>query len=234
MGDIFEGKCPNCYGTKLIEHLDELSCINCGHRIEGHLSQHLVEEVTNFTAFKPVASQSQSYSQLGNQPKNEQYGAEDGARNDSNRLDKLCSRKRQLQPKLEKSDVNYGNYIEGMQFILKKQTESLIGNCGVTRHVEGTVFQLWYKYVKLCITENMDFENIFLHSRFRKRETRMKNVWKIWEQELQQKPQDELVAFSEDDSFERMNIDNHDESDSDSSNMNLDFNDQNTILHDLR
>lgn len=228
MEDIVEGKCPNCYGTKLIEHLDELSCVNCGHRIEGHLSQlNPIEDGNNYDFRKQAASQSQSYLQVGNQQlKSEQYGFENGASNDGNMHNKLFSRKRQRQPKLEKSDVNYANYIEGMQLILKKQTESLIANCGVTKHVEGTVFQLWYSYVKLCITEHMDFENIFLFSRFRKRETRMKNVWKTWKEELQQRKQDEPVSFSDDDSFEMMNISNHNESDSDSSNMNLDFNDQ--------
>ena len=227
MGDIVDGTCPNCYGTKLIVHLDELSCVNCGHRIEGHLSQlNLVEENDNFSGFKQSASQSQSYSQLQNhqQVKNERYDAEDGASNE-NRLNKLFSRKRQRQQRLEKSDVNYVNYLEAMQFILGKQTDSLISKCGVTKNIKDTVFQLWFKYVKLCIAENMDFENIFLYNRYRKRETRLKNVWQKWKEELQQQHQDRPIFDDNDDDYE-MDISGDDENDSDSSIVSDDSNDR--------
>ena len=51
MGEYITGTCPNCYGTKLVENLDELSCATCGHRIEGHLSLNVVEGNDIFSGF---------------------------------------------------------------------------------------------------------------------------------------------------------------------------------------
>ena len=47
--DDYGKKCPICYGTKFVENLDELSCVTCGHILEGHLSQ--VNFVENDGAF---------------------------------------------------------------------------------------------------------------------------------------------------------------------------------------
>ena len=107
MGDFVKGTCPNCYGTKLIENLDELSCVKCGYRIEGHLSQlNMIENTDNFSGFKQV-SQSQSYS-LQLQQQDEQHkkvGRQIDGSDNRNRLESLFSRKRPRQQRLEKSDV---------------------------------------------------------------------------------------------------------------------------------
>ena len=58
----------------------------------------------------------------------------------------------------------------------------------MTKNIRNTVFEIFFKYTETCITENVDFENVFLQSRFLYRQTKRKNLLREWKQ-LKQKEQ---------------------------------------------
>eukprot|EP00942_MAST-04A_sp_MAST-4A-sp1_P009329 g9329.t1 len=147
--------CPNCYGTKLVEYLDELSCTTCGHRIEGHLSLNVVEGNDIFYGFRQ-ASQSQSQLRRRKEFLQSQEGidTDGGIMNNNNKVKEFLSKKRRRKEELKKTDVHYFNYLEAMQFILRQQIEALISKCGVTKNIRNTVFEIFFKYTETCITEN--------------------------------------------------------------------------------
>ena len=103
-----------------------------------------------------------------------------------------------------------------MQFILRQQIEALISKCGVTKNIRNTVFEIFFKYTETCITENVDFENVFLQSRFLYRQTKRKNLLREWKQ-LKQKEQLED------------NNNNNNNNNSSSNNNNNNNNNNNTI-----
>ena len=158
MGEYITGTCPNCYGTKLVENLDELSCTTCGHRIEGHLSLNVVEGNDIFSGFRQ-ASQSQSQLRRRKEFLQSQEGidTDGGIMNNNNKVKEFLSKKRRRKEELKKTDVHYFNYLEAMQFILRQQIEALISKCGVTKNIRNTVFEIFFKYTETCITENVDF-----------------------------------------------------------------------------
>ena len=108
--------------------------------------------------------------------------------NNNNKVKEFLSKKRRRKEELKKTDVHYFNYLEAMQFILRQQIEALISKCGVTKNIRNTVFEIFFKYTETCITENVDFENVFLQSRFLYRQTKRKNLLREWKQ-LKQKEQ---------------------------------------------
>ena len=114
MGDYITGTCPNCYGTKLVENLDELSCATCGHRIEDHLSLNVVENDI-FSGFRQ-ASQSQSQLRRRKEFLQSQEGidADGGIMNNNNKVKEFLSKKRRRKEELKKTDVHYFNYLEAM------------------------------------------------------------------------------------------------------------------------
>ena len=174
MDDHTGKKCPICHGTKFVENLDELSCVTCGHRLEGHLSQ--VNFVEGDGAFSNFRLMSQSQSQRT--PNLADSDSEDGDGLGGSMKIRQRTRKRR-HAKLQKRVVSYHVYFEAMQFVLEKQVDILVSKCGVTNKVRDTVFEYWYKYVRMCIQSKMDSKH-FLYHRFAKWKTRKQNLFRKW------------------------------------------------------